>query len=202
MLYRWLVCSYISDLSNNRPPQLCCQRDGKAPEAHLVCVLDSRLGEGSSKAVEQEHSVPDPSGAAGARGSASRAVSWLAGKAGTEQSYMQSRGRVRDSVLICLLMLLFTWLRDKCILCHVQQGVSPLCLLSGLAQLKPVSTTTVVSELILSSGQCQSVRFKPLLPRPGISGHLLYNRRAVANLIRSQHEACMTYNPSIKLPKR
>lgn len=62
MLYRWLVCSYISDLSNNQLPQLCCQMDSKAPNAHLVCVLNSRLGEGSWKAVEEKHSVLDPSG--------------------------------------------------------------------------------------------------------------------------------------------
>lgn len=126
-LYRSLVCSYIFDLSNNQLPHLCCQMDSKAPNTHLVCALNGRLGEGSWKAVEEKRSVLDPSGVAQGRGAASRAGSWLAGRASTEQ-----RKGVRDSIPMRFLMLLFTQLCDTCILSLVQQGVRPLCLLSGL----------------------------------------------------------------------
>lgn len=92
VLFRWLVCSYISDLSNHQLPQLCCLMDSKAPNAHLVCVLNSRLGEGSWKAMEEKRSVL--AGMAGSRGSAaSWTASWLAGRRSTEQNYMDSRGR-------------------------------------------------------------------------------------------------------------
>lgn len=191
-------------MSNNQPPHLCCQMDSKAPNTHLACASNGRLGEGSWKAVEGKRSVLDGRGMAQGRGAASRAGPWLAGRASTEQ-----REGVRDSIPMCFLVLLFTQLCDTCVLSLVQQGVRPLCLLSGLcipqhsssaqlgaaggvpalstgalqllAQVKPVSTTTVVRELILSSEQCQSVGLKPRLLRPGISVQLPYNRRTAAN---------------------
>lgn len=52
-------------------------------------------------------------------------------KHGAELHRGQREG-LRDSILMCFPMLLFTKLRDPRVLRHVQQGVRPLCLPSGL----------------------------------------------------------------------